>query len=181
MKWYFKTGVNVQWLRRIVPGMAIDCANEGWFFVGIWLTNLKSALVSPGNQMIDNGSPRLEDACELTWPKSGSYVTSKCRHKVLPLYCSLTVIIGFVAKIACGLLAAFIPVAVFAKFEKNPSASLCINSPMSVVFWGGAVMGELDVPSRDWYPTAQLPPFFHTFIREYGSSADDQVDFIVIQ
>ena len=57
MKWYFETGVNVQGLRRIVPGMAIDCANEGWFFFGIWLTNLESALVRSSNQMIDNGSP----------------------------------------------------------------------------------------------------------------------------
>ena len=57
MEWYFKTSVNVQWLRRIVPGVAIDCANEGWFFLGIWLTNLESALVRASNQMVDNGSP----------------------------------------------------------------------------------------------------------------------------
>ena len=181
MGWYFPTSVNVQWLRRVVPGMAIDCANVGGFVIGIWLTNLKSALVGSGNQMVDDRSPGLKDACELTLPELGSNVASECRHKVSPTYCSLAIIICFVAKISCGLLAALIPVVIAAKFEKNPSASLCVNSSMSVVFWGGAVVGELNVPSRDWYPTAQLSPFFHTFIREYGSSADDQIDFIVIQ
>ena len=154
MEWYFPTSVNVQWLRRVVPGVAIDCADVGGFFIGIRLTNLKSALVGSGDQMGDNGSPCIQDACKLTWPEFGSDVASECRHKVSPTYCSLTIIIGFVAKISCGLLAALIPVVIAAKFEKNPSASLCINSPMSVVFWGGAVMGELDVPSRDRYPTA---------------------------
>ena len=136
MEWYFPTSVNVQWLRWVVPGVAIDCANVGGFFIGIRLTNLKSALVGSGNQVVDDRSPGLSDTCKFPLPELVRDVAGEVNHEVSPAYCTLAIIVCLVAKISCGLLAALIPVVIVAEFEKNPSASLSVNSSMSMVFRG---------------------------------------------
>ena len=136
IEWYCPTSVNVQWLRWIVSGVAIDCADVGGFFIGIRLTNLESALVGSCDQVVDDRSPGLSDTCKFPLLELVRDVAGEVDHEVSPAYCTLAIIVCLVAKISCGLLAALIPVVIAAKFEKNPSASLCINSSMSVVFWG---------------------------------------------
>ena len=54
IEWYCPTSINVQWLRRVVVGVSIDDADEGWCFIRVRLTNLESALVGSCDQVVDD-------------------------------------------------------------------------------------------------------------------------------
>ena len=50
-------------------------------------------------------------------------VAGEVDDKVLPAYCTLLVVSGFVTKVSCCLLAALVPVIIVAEFEDDPSSS----------------------------------------------------------